>query len=143
VAAPYRAYIRRRSCQRPGVHDEPLWCNSDEVKRFGVLLRLGYCRLPYSLQFAEKRVSVRCDCNIAFGAGQWGPRYVPRPADQGILLDTLEDDHRNTDSRKLEPSDSVTFAKIDRFFHMAANANPMGAAIKEWIYRAGQSNRRE
>jgi hypothetical protein len=133
------------------VHDEPLWCSSDEVKRVAryqrefwtgsglhnlsvfwidnfrrvdnVLVGSAYgCDLntvawPYSSQFTEKRVSVRCDCNIAFGAGQWGSRYVPRPADQGILVDTLENDHRNTDPRNLEPSDDVTFAKIDRFFH--------------------------
>jgi hypothetical protein len=69
------------------------------------------------LQFAEKRVPVRGECNIAFGAGQWGSRYVPGTNDEAILFYTLEDHHRNTDPRNLEPADEVTFAKIDRLFH--------------------------
>src|SRR4030095_9749678 len=88
-----------------------------------VLVRSAYgCEVNavschYPLQFAEKRVPVRCDRDVAVCAGQRSSRYMPGSDDQGIVLNALEDHHRNTDSGNLELADNLTLAKTGRFFH--------------------------
>jgi len=71
--------------------------------------------IPSSLR--KERVPVRCDRHVAVRAGQWGSRYMPGSDDQGIVLNALEDHHRNTDSGNLELADNLTLAKTGRFFH--------------------------
>jgi hypothetical protein len=116
------ARYQRELWTRSGLHNLSVIGinNFRRVDNVSVCSRYG-CELDtvagaYRFKFAEKRVTVRCDCNIAVGAGQWRPRYVPGADTQGILFNTLEDDHRNTDPRNLEPPNNVTFAKIDRLF---------------------------
>jgi len=82
---------------------------------YGCEVNAVACHYPF--EFAEKRVPVRCDRDVAVCAGQRSPRYMPGSDDQGIVLNALEDHHRNTDSGNLELADNLTLAKTGRFFH--------------------------